>query len=58
MGGENPRGLGGMTVGHLREYILDMVQELAAVAARQGDAPSAQALQVCWNRIREIEDHH
>lgn len=58
MGGENPRGLGDMTVEHLREYILDMVQELAAVAARRGDAPSAQALQVCWNKIREIDDPH
>jgi hypothetical protein len=56
MGAENLRGLGEVSVDHLREYILDMVQELASVAARRGDAASAQALQACWRRIREDEE--
>jgi hypothetical protein len=56
MGAENLRGLGEMSVGHLREYILDLVQELATVAARRGDATSAQALQTCWSQIREHEE--
>jgi hypothetical protein len=56
MGAENLRGLGEMSVDHLREYILDMVQELASVAARRGDSTSAQALQAAWSRIREEDD--
>ncbi len=56
MGAENLRGLGEVSVGHLREYILDLVQELASVAARRGDGTSAQALQTCWSQIREDDD--
>ncbi|HTI67270.1 MAG TPA: hypothetical protein VL460_06950 [Caulobacteraceae bacterium] len=56
MGGENLQSLGEMSVDHLREYILDMVQELASVAARRGDSTSAQALQTCWSQIREEEE--
>ena len=56
MGAENLRGVGEMNVGHLREYILDLVQELASVAARRGDAASAQALQTCWNTIRQTQE--
>lgn len=56
MGAENLRGLGDVSVDHLREYILDMVQELASVAARRGDSASAQALQRCWSKIREDDE--
>ena len=45
-------GLSDVSVHHLREYILDLVHELATVAARRGDARSEQALQLCWSRIR------
>jgi hypothetical protein len=56
MASEDLRGVGEMSVSHLREYILDLVQELAAVAAHRGDAASAQALHACWARIREHEE--
>ncbi len=56
MGAENLRGVTEMSVSHLREYILDLVQELASVAARRGDATSAQALQACYSQIREHEE--
>ncbi len=56
MGAENLRGVAEMSEAHLREYILDLVQELAGVAARRGDTVSAQALQVCWSSIREHEE--
>jgi hypothetical protein len=56
MGAENLRGLGEVSADHLREYILDLVQELASVAAHRGDAGTAHALQVCWSQIREIDD--
>jgi hypothetical protein len=58
MGAENLRGLGEVSVDHLREYILDLVQELASVAARRGDSSSAEALQICWSQIREDEAQH
>jgi ethanolamine ammonia-lyase large subunit len=45
-----------VSVGHLREYILDMVQELASVAAQRGDSTSARALQTCWVKIHDEED--
>ena len=48
----NYPGLSDVSVSHLREYILDLVQELATVAGRKGDACSEQALQVCLSRIR------
>jgi len=48
----HPAGLAEVSVRHLREYILDMVQELASVAARRGDSNSARALQECWSEIR------
>jgi hypothetical protein len=51
----NQLGLAEVSVHHLREYILDMVQELASVAARRGDSNSARALQTCWSQIREEE---
>jgi hypothetical protein len=47
------QGLDDVTVNHLREYILDLVQELAALASRRGDASSARALRACWIDIRE-----
>lgn len=53
MGAENIRGLGEVSIDHLREYILDLVQELASVAARRGDGTAAQALQACWSQIRD-----
>ncbi len=56
MGAENLRGVAEMSVSHLREYILDLVQELASVAAHRGDAASAQALQACYSQIRKHED--
>lgn len=56
MASEDLRGVGEMSTSHLREYILDLVQELASVAAHRGDSASAQALQTCWSRIREHED--
>jgi hypothetical protein len=46
-------GLGDVSVHHLREYILDLVHELATVAARRGDARAEQALQACWSQIHE-----
>ncbi|HTK36559.1 MAG TPA: hypothetical protein VL358_14910 [Caulobacteraceae bacterium] len=49
----NYPGLGDVSVHHLREYILDLVHELATVAARRGDARSEQALQICWSKIRD-----
>ncbi len=52
----NSPALSDVSVHHLREYILDMVQELASVAARRGDAMSARALQTCWARIYEDEE--
>jgi nicotinamidase-related amidase len=58
MGAENLRGLGEVSVDHLREYILDLVQELASVAARRGDSSSAEALHTCWSQIREDEAQH
>jgi hypothetical protein len=48
--------LSDVSVDHLREYILDMVQELATVAARRGDVMSARALQSCWAKIYEEDD--
>ena len=45
-----------VSVDHLREYILDMVQELASVAALRGDSMSARALQTCWVQIRDDDD--
>jgi hypothetical protein len=56
MGAQNLRGLGDVSVDHLREYILDLIQELAAVAAHRGDPGSARALQLCWNQIRELDE--
>ncbi len=52
----NYPGLSDVSVDHLREYILDLVHELATVAARRGDARSEQALQVCWSRIRADQE--
>ena len=49
-------GLSDVSSHHLREYILDMVQELASVAARRGDSDSARALRVCWSEIRAKEE--
>ena len=48
----NYPGLSDVSVRHLREYILDLVHELATVAARRGDSRAEQALQTCWSRIR------
>ena len=56
MGAESLRGLRDVSVEHLREYILDMVQELASVAAHRGDKATARALQACWTQIREEEE--
>jgi hypothetical protein len=47
------QGLNDVSVSHLREYILDLVQELATLASRRGDASSARALRACWIDIRE-----
>lgn len=52
----NSPALNDISVHHLREYILDMVQELAAVAARRGDTMSARALQSCWAKIYEDDE--
>lgn len=49
----NYPGLSDVSVRHLREYILDLVQELATVAGRKGDSRSQQALQLCWSRISD-----
>ena len=49
----NYPGLADVSVHHLREYILDLVHELATVAAQRGDSTSEQALQTCWSRIRD-----
>lgn len=56
MGMEGIRGLGQVSVDHLREYILDLLQELSALAAHRGDAGSAAALEACWKRIRTEDD--
>jgi hypothetical protein len=50
-------GLADVSVHHLREYILDLVHELATVAARRGDAKAEQALQVCWSRIHDEHEN-
>jgi hypothetical protein len=48
-------GLAEVSVHQLREYILDLVHELATVAGRQGDSRSERALQTCWSEIRDEE---
>ena len=53
----NYPGLADVSVHHLREYILDLVEELATVAARRGDARSEQALQICCARIRNDDQN-
>ncbi len=35
----------------VREYILDMLDQLAAMAAEQGDVDSARALWACWSQV-------
>jgi hypothetical protein len=52
MGVESIRGLGQVSVEHLREYILDLLQELSGLAAHRGDAAAAEALAACWKDIR------
>ena len=35
----------------VREYILDMIDQLAAMAAEHGDVDSARALWACWGEV-------
>ena len=56
MGVENIRSLGQVSVDHLREYILDLLQELSSLAAHRGDATCAEALSTCWKDIRRDQE--
>ncbi len=38
----------------LREYIIDMVDQLAAMAAEHDDLPTARALWSCWGRLGRL----
>ena len=37
----------------MREYILDMIDQLAALAAECGDVNSARALLSCWGQVNQ-----
>jgi hypothetical protein len=41
----------GITRDEAREYILDILQELAQLARKSGDSNSEEALAVCWQSI-------
>ncbi len=38
----------------LREYVLDMLDQLAAIAAEHEDLPTARALWSCWGRVSRM----
>ncbi len=38
-----------------REYILDILQELAQLARNSGDGPAEESLTVCWQTIWRTE---
>ena len=47
--------VGGITQEEGREYILDILQELAQLARRAGDGASEEALTLCWQKIWRTE---
>lgn len=41
--------------GEAREYILDILQELAQLARKSGDGQAEESLTVCWQTIWRTE---
>ena len=44
-----------ITQDEAREYILDLLQELAQLARKSGDGPAEESLTVCWQTIWRTE---
>ncbi len=45
----------GITQDEAREYILDILQELAQLARKSGDGATEESLTVCWQTIWRAE---